>query len=331
MSQRQFSDSPTPSASEIAQRVKMQCAPAVLMVRPAHFAFNPQTAASNRFQRDARGPFPSPALALAEFSVLQAALQDAGVQVCLVEDTLAPVKPDAVFPNNWVSFHRDGTIVLYPMHAENRRLERRVEILAAVERELSFRRRRLLDLSGEEARGRYLEGTGSLVLDHVDRVAYACRSARTDESLVREWARAMDYEAEVFDAVGQDGAPLYHTNVMLSIGSRCAVICAEAIVEKDRDRVCERLSGSGRALIEIGMPAMHEFAGNVLELRAQGDAAEQSLLVVSVRARAAFDAGQWSQIKGCVSRVIEVSVPTIETLGGGGVRCMLAEVPPSRV
>src|ERR1039457_4791078 len=140
-----------------------------------------------------------------------------------------PVKPDAVFPNNWVSFHNDGTVVLYPMHAENRRRERRLDILEAVESELSFHRRRLLDLSAEETRGRHLEGTGSLVLDHVERVAYACRSARTDETLVREWARAMHYEAEVFDAVGRDCAALYHTNIMLAIGSPCAALRRRAL------------------------------------------------------------------------------------------------------
>ena len=193
------------------------------------------------------------------------------MRVCTVDDTAAPIKPDAVFPNNWVSFHGDGTIVLYPMRAANRRLERRPDVLAAVEQELRFRRRHLLDLSHEEEAGRYLEGTGSLVLDHRERVAYACRSARTDESLVQEWARAMRYEAEVFDAVGPDGTPIYHTNVMLAIGARCAVICTEAVVPRDRGRVLARLRDSGRELIEIDYAAMHDFAGNLLELQVPTD------------------------------------------------------------
>ena len=141
---------------------------------------------------------------------------------CVVDDTSEPAKPDAVFPNNWVSFHRDGTIVLYPMLAPNRRAERRMEIVAAVEQRLGFRRTRLLDLSSHEQQGRMLEGTGSLVLDHVHRIAYACRSARTDESLVREWSALMNYEPLLFDALGAGGAPIYHTNVMLSIGSHWA-------------------------------------------------------------------------------------------------------------
>jgi hypothetical protein len=331
MSQRQFSDSGTAGQSSgAAQRPEAQCAPAVLMVRPAHFGYNPQTAGSNRFQRDAREAASSTTRALPEFAALHAALQDAGVRTCVVEDTHEPVKPDAVFPNNWVSFHNDGTVVLYPMHAENRRLERRLDILEAVESELSFHRRRLLDLSAEETRGRYLEGTGSLVLDHVERVAYACRSARTDESLVREWARAMHYEAEVFDAVGRDGAALYHTNIMLAIGSRCAVLCSEALALSDRDRVRSRLAAPGLEVIEIGMEAMYAFAGNVLELRAHtGAAATQSVLVLSSRARAAFEAKPWAQLSATVDRVIDVAVPTIESQGGGGVRCMMAEVPES--
>jgi hypothetical protein len=246
----------------------------------------------------------------------------------VVEDTVEPPKPDAVFPNNWVSFHEDGTVVLYPMQAPNRRLERRMDILSTVEHALSFRRRHLLDLSAEERHGRYLEGTGSLVLDHVARVAYACRSPRTDEALVHEWARAMRFEAEVFDASGGDGTALYHTNVMLAIGTRAAVLCSEALAAADRERVRARLMASGRELVEISRQSMHAFAGNVLELRA--DAAGpgmQSVLVMSSRARAAFNAAQWARLQACVERIIDVAIPSIETLGGGGVRCMLAEVP----
>src|SRR5580704_18587143 len=232
-------------------RQTLQCAPAVLLVRPARFGYNPQTAESNRFQREALRAESSEALV--EFERLRTALQSAGVRPCVAFDTHEPIKPDAVFPNNWVSFHRDGTVVLYPMHAPNRRLERRMEILAAVERELNFHRRRVLDLSPEERRGRFLEDTGSLVLDHVERVAYACRSARTDESLVREWARLMGYEPELFDATDGGGTALYHTNVMLAIGSRCVIICSDALAYPDRARVLERLRASGREIIEIDL------------------------------------------------------------------------------
>ena len=311
-----------------AARQTLQCAPAALLVRPARFGYNPQTAHSNRFQRDALRAESSEAQVLVEFESLRSALHSAGVRQCVAFDTHEPIKPDAVFPNNWISFHRDGTIVLYPMHAPNRRLERRMEILAAVERELNFRRRRVLDLSPEERRGRFLEGTGSLVLDHVERVAYACRSARTDESLVREWARLMAYEPELFDATDGSGMPLYHTNVMLAIGSRCVIICSDALAYPDRARVLERLRASGREIIEIGLDAMRGFAGNMLELRVPGEAAAaQSVFVMSARARANLSATQWGQLSAVADRILAIAVPTIETFGGGSVRCMLAEVP----
>ena len=310
--------------------VRAQCAPAVLMVRPAHFGFNVQTAHSNRFQRPPQDGASAEA-AREEWAALAQALREAGVRVCTVEDTEAPIKPDAVFPNNWVSFHDDGTIVLYPMQAANRRLERRLEVLEAVEQELRFRCRHLLDLSREEEAGRYLEGTGSLVLDHIERVAYACRSARTDESLVREWARALHYEAEVFDAAGPDGAPIYHTNVMLAIGARSAVICSDSVLPGDRGRVLARLRASGRELIEIDYAAMHDFAGNLLELRVPApEGGTQSLLVMSTRARAALGHERLSRIAAAVDRILDVPLPTIETVGGGGARCMLAEVPELR-
>ncbi|HEY6451538.1 MAG TPA: arginine deiminase-related protein [Steroidobacteraceae bacterium] len=309
------------------------CAPAVLMVRPAAFAFNAQTAPSNRFQRAAPAIVSTAAQALVEFAALQAELERAGVRTCVAEDTPEPVKPDAVYPNNWVSFHADGTVVLYPLEAANRRPERRAEILATVERELAFRRRRLLDFSGEEQRGRYLEGTGSLVLDHASRVAYACRSTRTDASLVREWAGLMGYEAELFDAQDEQGAAIYHTNVLLAIGTRCVVLCAAALAARDRERVRERLIATGRALIEINGQGLHAFAGNVLELRADtgaGASAGRSVLVMSSQARTAFTGEQWAALEGAVDLIIDVAVPTIERAGGGGVRCMLAEVPAVR-
>ena len=314
-------------SSDRDSSVRAQCAAAVLMVRPARFGFNAQTAASNRFQRDV-GSAASPAQALQEFADFAGALAATGVRCCIIDDTREPPKPDAIFPNNWVSFHDDGTIVLYPMQAANRRLERRMDVLAAVERELGFHCRHLLDLSGEEQHGRFLEGTGSLVLDHVERVAYACRSPRTDADLVREWSRSMRYEAELFDASGEDGSPIYHTNVLLAIGARSAVLCSDAVAPADRARLRARLQSSRQALIEIDRRALREFAGNVLELSSpSGSSPVQTLLVMSARARAALGADQWHQINDAVDRVLIAPVPTIETLGGGGTRCMLAEVP----
>src|ERR1700733_7720156 len=269
--------------------LQVQCAPGVLMVRPARFGYNRQTAASNRFQRAEPQSVDTAARARGEFETLAQAIQAAGVGVCIVDDSVEPAKPDAVFPNNWVSFHGDGTVVLYPMQAPNRREERRIEVLQAVEARLHFRRSRLVDLRAHEDQGRMLEGTGSLVLDHVHRIAYACRSPRTDESLVHKWSELMKYDPLLFAALGTDGTRIYHTNVLISIGSSWAVVCADATVEADRERVLPRLRDSGREIIEINAQAMAGFAGNILELQgSQTRAGSRSVLVLSERARSAL-------------------------------------------
>src|SRR5688500_15474665 len=250
---------------KIRRRSGSQCASAILMVRPRHFGYNAQTAGTNRFQH--AGSSSDVALrAQREFDAFAAALTAEGVRVCVAADSDTPTKPDAVFPNNWVSFHADGTVVLYPMYAENRRAERRQEIIDAVVRDTGFVVRRVLDLTGHEKAGRYLEGTGSLVLDHVARVAYACRSPRTDESVAREWADSMGYELELFGAVDEGGTPIYHTNVALHIGTRIAVVALDAIAVTDRARVGDRLSTSGREVLGIDHAEMRAFAGNMLEV-----------------------------------------------------------------
>jgi hypothetical protein len=306
-----------------------QCAEAVLLIRPAAFAFNSETAASNVFQQP-REQIDFAADAVAELDQAAAAIAAAGVIACVAEDSPEPVKPDAVFPNNWISWHRDGTVVLYPMLAVNRRAERRADLIEWVQRQIHFERRRLLDLSRYETESRFLEGTGSLVLDHVRRLAFACRSARTDEALVIEWARLMNYEPIVFDAHTARGAPIYHTNVMLAIGTGWVVVCAEAIAEADRARVLARLEGGQRQLISIRYRTMHAFGANILELAAvRGDSPGSSVLVMSETAATALrtEGDVWARLIGSVDRVLELSAPTIERIGGGGVRCMLAEVP----
>ena len=306
-----------------------QCASAVFMVQPAAFGFNAQTAASNALQQPATAGGSAPGvLASAECAGLRRALESEGVRVLVGADTALPAKPDALFPNNWVSFHADGTLVLYPMLAPNRRLERRADLIATVCAALDFQPRRRLDLTAHEDEGRFLEGTGSLVLDHVARVAYACRSPRTDESLVREWSRAMNFEAVVFDATDARGQPYYHTNVMMWIGSRCAMACLEAIAPADRERVHGKLRGSERELIEIDRAAVAAFAGNMLELATWDEAlGDATVLVMSATARAALPGPILQRLHGGVDSILAVPVPTIERVGGGSVRCMLAEVP----
>lgn len=306
-----------------------QCAGAVLMVRPARFGFNPQTAPSNDLQQQPALPAAELAVqARAEFDRFVSALRAEGVLVHVAEDSSEPCKPDALFPNNWVSLHSDGTVVLYPMLAPNRRLERQLAFIKALEPTLGFRCERLLDFSAHENEGRYLEGTGSLVLDHVRRIAYANRSPRTDAGLVGEWAQAMQYQAVIFDALDERGAAYYHTNVLLWIGTRCAVLCAEALPPSDREAVRQSLRASGRELIEIDRAAVRAFAGNLLELCSWDEAlGDCSVLVMSASARAAFTPSQYARLSGSVDSVIVAPVPLIEQVGGGSVRCMLAEVP----
>ena len=299
------------------------------MIRPHAFGYNPETAASNTFQPrvDPRTAADAAAQARAEFERLAQALSSEGISVCAVDDTREPAKPDAVFPNNWLSFHDDGTLVLYPMQSASRRLERRPEVIDAVVKRLNFKVSHLIDLTHHERQGRFLEGTGSLVLDHAQRVAYACTSPRTDAALVAEWARELKYEAVIFQATNRAGAPLYHTNVLMCIGERAVVIGSGAIAPGDRERVLTRLRASDREIIEIGHDEIERFAGNMLELGTWDEALGDSrVLVMSDTARRALTPELFAQLSGCTDTVLAVPVPTIERLGGGSVRCMLAEV-----
>ena len=318
-----------PNAARPAQtRTRQQCADAVLMVRPRAFGYNPETALTNTFQRPREhADGDAAALARQECAQLARALESEGVTVCSAEDSALPVKPDAVFPNNWVSFHEDGTVVLYPLQSASRRFERRTEVIEAAASELGFKVSHLLDLSWFEGEGKYLEGTGSLVLDNVARVAYACLSPRTHPEVLREWTQALGYEAVTFRAADRTGVPLYHTNVLMCIGARAVVVGAEAIASDDRGRVLERLAGNGREVIEIGHDEIARFAGNMLELGTWDEALGDSrVLVMSESARRALSADTFARLSGCTDAVLAVPVPTIEKLGGGSVRCMLAEV-----
>lgn len=307
---------------------RLQTTDRILMVRPAAFAFNVEAAATNAMQmRPDDDAAAIHAAASDEFDSLLRALRSEGVRVSVAEDTPSPAKPDAIFPNNWVSFHADGTVVLYPMQTPSRRAERRPELIALAAGELGFNVSRTLDLSGHEREGRYLEGTGSLVLDHPGRRAYACRSARTDPELVRAWCEQLGYEPEIFTANDAAGRAYYHTNVMLSIGDRWAVICAESIAEADRERVLDALRASGREVLAITREQVRRFVGNVLEVATWDEAMGDSrVLVMSATAREALGAPLYSRLAAMVDSILAVPVPTIERVGGGGVRCMMAEV-----
>lgn len=302
----------------------VQTAAAVLMVRPHRFSWNEQTAASNTFQvaPDASKEVVA-AQADAEFAGLQALLVAAGISVRVFDDPGEPHTPDAVFPNNWFSTHPDGTLVLYPMAAPNRRAERRPGWIAALQAELGATR--LLDLSPHEDAGRFLEGTGSLVLDRRERVAYGALSSRTHPQVAAEFAAALGYRLRLFATQPQRGQPVYHTNVLLSLGTTAAVICVSAIAdERERQAITAELVESGRELVVIDPDQLGEFAGNVLALRNRHG---QRFWVMSSRAHAAFSPAQRQQLARH-GELLHTSLSTLEALGGGSARCMLAELFP---
>jgi hypothetical protein len=301
-----------------------QSAADVLMIRPTRFAGNLQTLESNRFQTRDAGISSDDAqrAALKESDALAAALKEAGVDVHAFDDTPEPHTPDSIFPNNWVSFHADGSVVLYPMLAINRREERREDLLEALSARHGFHIRRVLDLTHHEGGGRFLEGTGSLVLDRVHRIAYACISPRTNLDVLGDFAQQLDYEVVAFEGNDAGGAPIYHTNVLMSVGTRFAAVCSACIREDERAAVLDALRTTGHAILDLTFEQMAAFAGNMLELRSARCGA-----VVAMSSGALESlTGEQRAVLDEQGAVLATPIPTIETLGGGSVRCMLAEI-----
>ncbi|MDH3421240.1 MAG: arginine deiminase-related protein [Gammaproteobacteria bacterium] len=302
--------------------VEQQAAKAVLMVRPAAFASNPETLASNAFQSAAVATEEMAARAQTEFDAVVAALTAAGVHVCTFDGRLEGDCPDEVFPNNWVSFHADGTVVLYPMLAPSRRRERRRQIIDALEREHGYVIARTVDLTAHEAHALFLEGTGSLVLDRISHVAYACRSPRTHEQVLNDFADRLGYTPVAFDALDDSGRPIYHTNVVMAVGTSFAVVCLEAIADPtDREAITHRLEDSGREIVAVELDQMHDFAANLLELEGR----DGRVMTLSACALSALDDSQIYRLERH-GKLLSVPIPTIETFGGGSLRCMLAEI-----
>ncbi len=297
-----------------------QAASAVLIIRPTAFASNPQTLASNAFQCESNSAELT-SRARAECDAVAAALTDAGVRVHVFEGQPERDCPDEIFPNNWISLHADGTAVLYPLLAPNRRRERRRDVLHALTSEHGYRLSRTVDLTAHETHGRFLEGTGSLVLDRPSRVAYLCRSPRSDERVLADFASQLGYETVVFDAADRAGAAIYHTNVVMSLGTRFAVVCLDALPTADRERVAGCLRQSGREIVEINLDQLGNFAANLLELGSR----DGPVIALSTRALDAFDTTQHRTLES-FGALVPVAIPTIERCGGGSVRCMLAEV-----
>ena len=301
-----------------------QLVSSVLMIRPARFESNPHTAESNKFQgKTDASPQEQQAAAAREFELIAQQISDSGINVIRVDDTDEPHTPDSIFPNNWVSFHADGTVVLYPMLAVNRRTERRQDIIDMLVSEHGFQVSEVIDLTGHEADQHFLEGTGSLVLDRVNRIAYACLSPRTHLDPLGDFAQRLDYDIVAFDAVDRDGAAIYHTNVLMNVGETLAVICDEAIPdENQRKAVVQSLANTGHEVLSLSMDQMEAFAGNMLELR---NTSGQKLIAMSDQARRSLTESQIAAIEKSAT-LVSAPIDNIESSAGGSVRCMLAEI-----
>jgi hypothetical protein len=298
-----------------------QAPSSVLMVRPSTFGLNPQTASTNAFQTKEEVPVQVSKLALEELNRMVDTLAAHDVDIVVVDDPAMPPKPDAVFPNNWVSFHEDGTVVLYPMMAENRRLERTIPVIEAIR--TKFEVREVVDLSMHEKKNQFLEGTGSVVFDYVNKIAYASRSARTHEVVLQKLCEKIGFQSIVFDAVDENGQPIYHTNVLMCIGSQFAVLCLDAI-QKDEDQevLLQSFSDTGHQVVAISYAQLHLFAGNMIEVLTKSG---EPLVLISEQAFQSLLPGQLHAITQ-FAELIPLSIPTIEQYGGGSVRCMVAGI-----
>ena len=299
----------------------------ILMIRPVAFRMNEQTVVNNYYQKVLDGLLPATVNAKAqqEFDAFVEKLTAVGVDVTVVDDTLEPDTPDSIFPNNWISFHENGDVALYPMFAENRRHERREEILDLLE-EKGFVIHNIIDYTSAEEDGFFLEGTGSLLLDRVNAKAYCALSPRADEELFIEFCEDFDYAPVIFEAfhtVDSERKLIYHTNVMMCLGETFAVICSDCIDDKkERKMVLDNLKENGKEIILITEAQMNNFAGNMLEVRGAND---KRYLVMSAAAHQSLTPQQIEQLEKH-TEILSSSLDTIEACGGGSARCMMAEI-----
>ena len=295
----------------------------LLMIRPAAFQFNAETALSNAFQQELKGLSEDEIKrrAIEEFDGYVATLRTNGIDVIVFQDKPEPPKPDALFPNNWISMHRSGTVYLYPMCTPNRRIERNPEAIDLLK--TKFEVKEIIDLSRFELENKFLEGTGSIIFDHPNKIAYACLSPRTDKQLFENFCRQTGYEACTFIASDENDNLVYHTNVMLTMGDTFAVVCGDSIKnEYERIDLFAKLEQTGHEIIDISFDQMNHFAGNMLQV--ENDKSETFL----VMSHSAYDSLSKEQIISLEkhTHLLSVSIPTIETIGGGSARCMLAEI-----
>jgi len=302
----------------------MQTTDTVLMIEPIAFGYNAETAKNNYFQVEQTGS-DIQSKALAEFNTFVGKLRGKGINVITIKDTLDPHTPDSIFPNNWVSFHKDGKVVLYPMFASNRRVERREDIIESIENQ-GFEVAEIDDWSFSETQGHFLEGTGSMIFDHDNKIAYGSVSLRLDEKLFREFCSKYGFTPVVFHSyqtVGSERLPIYHTNVMMCVADKFVVICLDCIDDElEREKVIETIKNSGKEIIEISEDQMQQFAGNMLQVQNKDG---EKFLVMSQTAYQSLNTDQIAAIeKYC--EIIYSDLNTIEVNGGGSARCMLAEV-----
>ena len=298
----------------------MQTANKILMIRPAHFAYNEQTAQNNHFQKKSSFSDLSKR-AIQEFDAFVETLRSNKIDVIVVQDSIEPHTPDSIFPNNWFSTHSTGELVLYPMFAKNRRLERKPHVLETIREHFSAHK--TINFTHWEDKNRFLEGTGSMILDHNRRVVYACRSERTDDIVFEEFYTKMNSEPEIFNAYDEDGKNIYHTNVMLSIGEKFAVICAESITDmKRQESIINRLKNSNKDVVEISFEQMKKFCANIIEVR---NIENENILIMSESAKLGFTKEQIDILeKHC--KIVSSPLASIEQVGGGSARCMIAEI-----
>jgi hypothetical protein len=298
----------------------MQTTSNILMIRPVAFAYNAQTAVNNAFQVvGAENNIQEKALQ--EFDAFVEKLRLNGINVTAVNDTPEPHTPDSIFPNNWISFHNTGTIVLYPMYAENRRLERKHSVVDVVKK--SFFIKNTIDYSKFEEQDKFLEGTGSMVLDRDKSIAYACLSPRTDKELFKQFCEELSYHPVVFTAIDKNGLQIYHTNVMMCVADKYVVICLDSIASKnEREYVVNTIHNSGKEIIEITFDQMNRFAGNMLQVN---NVSGEKFLIMSVQAYESLTEEQINKLSA-YNKIIHSSLHTIESNGGGSARCMIAEI-----
>lgn len=300
----------------------MQTTNNILLVKPANFGFNSETEASNAFQ--GHTTYTKEVILQKvedEFNAFVTKLTNYGVNVFVFDDTATPIKPDAIFPNNWVSFHADGRVVLYPMQAKNRQLEKRHDIIEELSK--SFKISTITNLSSHESSNEFLEGTGSIIFDHTNKKAYACLSPRTHKDLFINFCKDLGYEAIYFYSVDANGKEIYHTNVMMCIGEQFVIICTESITNStEKELVMNSFTNTGHEIIDISFEQVKQFAGNMLQLHTNSG---KKILVLS---QSAFDSLTDTQ-KLNIEKYCELSpmnIKTIETIGGGSARCMIAEI-----